>query len=94
MKCLRCGYCCKHLWVMIVNDPEIGIELDNIIEHRGQGVSCKHLTGNVPGEYACALHDKEWYEETPCNMHGQIESSTDTDCRMGRCQLDLIKTKG
>ena len=90
MICLRCGYCCKELWVMIVNDPDKGIEIDNIIEHKGQGNSCKQLQGNVVGEYSCAIHDKEWYDETPCNRHGQIESSPDTECRMGRYQLDNV----
>jgi len=88
MICLRCGYCCKRSCVIIVDDPEKGIQDDNLIVHDGQGNSCKHLQGNVMGEYSCAIHDKEWYEETPCNRYGQIESSPDTECRMGRYQLD------
>ena len=83
MICLRCGYCCKHLWVIVVDDPEKGITEDNLIEHRGGGIPCKHLRGNKPGEYTCIIHNKKWYKETPCYRHGQIEPSPDTPCRMG-----------
>ena len=31
MECLRCGYCCKDLAVVIVDDPEKGITKDNLI---------------------------------------------------------------
>ena len=82
MICLRCGHCCKHYMVAIVDNPAIGIKEDNLILHLGDGTSCPHLLGNEPGEYSCALHDKEWYSETPCAKHGQIEASN-TNCRLG-----------
>jgi len=82
MQCLRCGYCCKYSWVMIVNDPEKGLVEGNIVEHLGQGKACKHLVGCGPGMYFCAVHNNEWYPETPCYDHSQIEQGN-TNCRMG-----------
>lgn len=84
MICLRCGYCCLTSCVIIVDDPEKGIQEDNnLILQNGLEKRCKHLRGDSSGEYSCAIHDKTWYKETPCFSHGQIESSTDTPCRMG-----------
>jgi len=82
MICSRCGYCCKHYSVIIVDDPAKGIVEDNLIHHPGTG-PCKHLLGDKPGEYSCALHDEPWYIETPCHAFGQIEESFDTPCRIG-----------
>ena len=87
MKCLRCGYCCHKSLVIIIDDPEKGIEKDNLIAHKGDG-PCKHLEGNKPGEYKCSIHDRSWYKKTPCYSHGQIESSPTDDCRMGRYIID------
>jgi hypothetical protein len=72
---------------MIVDDPEKGISEDNIIAHEGNG-PCKHLEGNKPGEYKCKIHNKPWYKKTPCYSHGQIESSPEDECRMGRYIID------
>lgn len=90
---MRCGYCCKHLWVMIVDDPSKGIVEDNIIEHKGQGQPCKHLCGDAPGEYSCAIHDEPWYEETPCARHEQV-GKPDAPCRMGEFILRGQKDEG
>ena len=86
MICLRCGYCCKNCCVIIVDDPEKGISQDNLIAHDGHGIPCKHLIGDKPGEFSCALHDKPWYKETPCFAHGQIEQH-ESNCRMGEYLL-------
>jgi len=85
MKCLRCGYCCIHYCVVIVDDPEKGLREDNVLFHGTSEVpeKCKHLLGDKPGEYSCALHDKKWYKRTPCFAHGQIEEHKDDPCRMG-----------
>lgn len=83
MKCLRCGYCCKHYMVVIVDNPEKGIVEGNLIVSEGNGVPCKHLIGEKPGEYRCAIHDYPWYKKTPCFSHGQIEASVDCVCRLG-----------
>ena len=68
--------------VVIVDDPEKGIADGNLIFHDGMQQPCKHLQGDKPGEYSCALHDYPWYDETPCFSHGQIERGN-TNCRMG-----------
>lgn len=81
MVCLRCGYCCIHYFVAIVNDPEKGLVEGNIVSYEGHG-PCKHLRGNKPGEYSCILHDKPWYDETPCFAHSQFERK-ESPCRIG-----------
>ena len=81
MKCLRCGYCCIHYFVPIVIDPEKGLAEDNITVHLGNG-RCPHLRGDKSGEYSCAVHDKSWYDQTPCSDFGQIEAH-DSPCRIG-----------
>jgi hypothetical protein len=83
MKCIRCGYCCIHYDVIIVADPKLGIQEDNI-HHKPSGVKCPHLTGDVPGEYTCAVHNEPWYKETPCYDFGQIEESENDICRIGK----------
>jgi hypothetical protein len=73
--------------VMVVDDPAKGITDDNIIAHMGDGTPCKHLEGEE-GNYFCRIHDEDWYSETPCYNHGQIESGN-TNCRIG----EFILTK-
>ena len=90
MICLHCGYCCLNSWVVIVDDPEKGIQEDNLL--CVESTRCKHLRGSKPGEYNCAIHDYPWYEETPCANHGQIERK-DSECRMGRHQLNKLLSK-
>ena len=83
MICLNCGHCCKHYMVVIVDDPEKGIVEGNLIVKEGDGTLCKHLRGDKPGKYSCAIHDYPWYKDTPCFAYGQIESSPDDECRLG-----------
>lgn len=71
MNCLRCGYCCHKLSVVIVNDPKLGIVENNLETHNGLG-PCKHLQGNKPGEYSCTIRNEPWYSETPCAHYTQI----------------------
>jgi len=77
--------------VVIVDDPSKGIAEGNLVVHEGQG-PCKHLQGDKPGAYSCALHNELWYEETPCFAHGQFEQRPDTPCRMGAYILAKEKT--
>lgn len=91
MICLRCGYCCKNYDVIIVDKPELGIVENNLI-HKPSGMPCKHLLGDKPGEYSCAIHDFSWYKETPCYSHGQIEQKN-SNCRIGEYALNLKKIK-
>lgn len=77
------------MMVVIVDDPDIGpIDESNLIARSGDS-PCQHLLGSQPGEYACAVHDREWYGETPCFSHTQIENSPDDPCRMGVFILNL-----
>ena len=84
MKCLRCGWCCKNLCVIVVNDPNKGIQEGNLITHEGNGKSCPHLKGTA-GKYECAIHNEPWYEETPCAQYTQIGKEGEP-CRMGLYQ--------
>jgi hypothetical protein len=83
MKCLRCGYCCTSLLAVVVDDPEIGITPENLITigRSGEKERCKHLRGEAPGEYSCAVHDRPWYPETPCAAYQSHWPSV--NCRMG-----------
>ena len=87
MKCLRCGYCCLNSSVIILVDPDKPIDEDNMM-HIDGAKRCPHLRGDVPGDYSCAIHEHPKYEETPCHSHGQIESSPDNECRLGRYILE------
>lgn len=83
MRCLRCGYCCKELFVVIVVDPERGIREDNLRSINLKEERCPHLRGDRVGEYSCAIHHYSWYKETPCYAHTQYEREH-SDCRIGR----------
>ena len=87
MICLRCGYCCKSMTVVIVDDPKRRIVEDNLIFHDGGGIPCKHLKGDKIGKYSCKIHNEKWYKKTPCFSHGQIESDVNQNCRMGEYLL-------
>ena len=87
MICLRCGYCCKHYFVAIVDDPAKGFTEDNLIMHDGNGLPCKHLVKNENGKHSCAIHHYPWYQETDCFRHTQVESDPRCECRLGREML-------
>ena len=89
MICLRCGYCCKRLSVIIVDDPSKGVTEGNLILHEGNGTPCKHLEGDGPGNYSCGIHDKPWYKDTPCYSHSQTERGNQ-ECRIGRYIIDNL----
>jgi len=74
--------------VVIVDDPEKGIAEDNLIVHPGNDKPCKHLEGNKPGEYSCKIHDKVWYDKTPCFSHDQFSRYPNDPCRIGKYILD------
>ena len=86
MRCLRCGICCTTHMVVIVKDPKLG-PVDGNLEGRSGSERCRHLLGSVP-PYSCAVHDEEWYPETPCARHGQIERHSDEYCRLGNFHLN------
>jgi len=87
MRCLRCGYCCMHSFVVVVRDPDMadreGISDDNLMVVGANGPErCPHLVGDRVGEYSCAVHGRPWYRYSPCAAHVQVEVE-DSDCRMG-----------
>jgi hypothetical protein len=71
-----------NMCVVIVDDPDKGIQEGNLKVHEGKG-KCPHLQGDRVGEYSCAVHNKKWYKKTPCFSHRQIERSVNDECRMG-----------
>jgi hypothetical protein len=79
------------MFVVIVNDPEKGLQEDNLKVHMGDG-PCQHLLGDKPGEHSCRIHGYPWYGETPCAAHGQIEVR-DSPCRMGKYLLEQLNGK-
>jgi len=89
MKCLRCGYCCVHSWVMIVNPDKVAndviMDKESLI-FKASGDVCPHLYEDELKDelkYKCTIHHYKWYKETPCFEHGQIEESPEDPCRMG-----------
>lgn len=81
MRCLRCGWCCYQLEVIIVDDPDGKFVEENLkVKHTGD--RCQHLRGEEKGKYSCAIHDRRWYKKTPCATHDQI-GMPGAPCRMG-----------
>jgi len=92
MICLRCGYCCLNYLVVVVKDPNIGIANDNFIALDGTK-RCPHLEGNEPGKYSCKIHEYDWFKDTPCSEHGQIETQACNLCRVGEYKLKNMKNQ-
>jgi len=83
MICLRCGWCCQYLTVVL---PDGTYKING---------PCKFLKWK--GDMAvCTIHGKRWkivddhgnvhegnWDETPCGQHGQVESKN-SSCRMGQ----------
>ena len=91
MICLRCGYCCKRLSVVIVKDPDKPPSEDNLTVFNGginpetgefdNNTRCPHLRGDKVGEYWCVCHDKPWFKQTPCAAYQS--HWPEKKCRMG-----------
>lgn len=86
MKCLRCGRCCA--FPVVIVKPEF-VDIYDPVDPKTEwltvkldGETCPHLKWD--GDTAiCAIHDKEWFPETPCGMHTQIEEKVTDNCRTG-----------
>jgi hypothetical protein len=91
MICLRCGECCKHYFVVIVDDPAKGPAESNLKTLDGSA-PCQHLRGDTPGHYSCAIHHYPWYKNTPCGHHEQIGKPND-ECRLGQFILSVKPSK-
>lgn len=88
MKCLRCGYCCIELSVIII-DPKYTSEDIHLFDlpeeafiHKPSSKICPHLEikNNM---VKCKIHEFKWYKETPCYQYSQIEYR-DSICRIGQ----------
>ena len=84
MQCLRCGYCCIYYSVIILD-----ADADEGVSYKDCGTPCKHLS-IAEGIATCHLHDEPRYEETPCAEFTQIESHTDSPCRIGKAIRNAV----
>ena len=94
MRCLNCGFCCIAYDAWVVDDPDLGLIKTNWTYKKAHE-KCKHLKGKGPGEYFCEIHDKEWYDQTPCakyelTLMGETEN---TPCRVGERTLKKVRDK-
>ena len=87
MICLRCGYCCVHLDVAILNpksikpDGSIDPECPDPIIFKPAGLKCPHL--RYEGEMAvCTIHELDCYRQTPCYQFEQFGREDDV-CVLG-----------
>ncbi len=87
MICVRCGYCCVHLTVIIIA-PEYAtpnFRMSRVVKEqtfcKHSGEECPHLSFETD-KAICAIHRFKWYEQTPCFSHTQIGAG-DAKCRMG-----------
>jgi hypothetical protein len=85
--CLRCGNCCLHLDVAIVNPDCILADgsldpgrLDSM-SFKPSGSVCPHLTFEE-GVAVCRIHHLSCYVGTPCDQFEQIGREDDA-CIMG-----------
>ena len=68
---------------VVPDNPRWGPMEENLIVTPGDGQRCKHLRGDIPGEYSCFIHNREYYHEIPCHEFGQIENDPNSVCRIG-----------
>ena len=93
MICLHCGYCCVQHDVVIIHPTyinEINTEDDidrHMLMHKPGQIACPHLYESDDNKLLCQIHDKPWYNSTPCAKHTQIEREN-TECRIGRYIID------
>jgi hypothetical protein len=87
MICLRCGYCCIHLDVNVVNPKSIRPD-GTVDSHEGSmipkpgGRKCPHLAF-VKNKAVCTIHDLPCYKGTPCEQFEQF-GPQDSVCLLGR----------
>lgn len=92
MQCLRCGYCCCFLDVIIISSSalqktgEVDFTNETNFQHKPCDKECPHLKWDNENA-VCIIHSCSWFEETPCHEYGQIESK-DSPCRMGQYLKD------
>lgn len=89
MRCLRCGYCCIKYCVVVVKpeyiDEDLNFEDLSIREKlmfKDSDIWCPHLEELNKFTFSCKVHDKPWFNKTPCFDFSQIEQS-ESNCRLG-----------
>ena len=87
MICQRCGKCCCGFFIGVIHPDFVKehLNIDKLPKEAFLGLSsgpCPHLSWD--GDIAiCKIHHYEWYKQTPCYSHGQVESCKDDLCRTG-----------
>jgi hypothetical protein len=88
MKCLRCGYCCCFLDVVIISpsaiqsDGSVDFENEHNYQYKPTNVECPHLKWKDESA-VCGIHHFPWFIETPCYSYTQI-GLEDSPCRTGK----------
>ena len=90
MICLHCGYCCIEYGAVVMEDPALGIVRGNAV-FKPAGEKCLHLKG-TKGEYSCAIHEEDFYKQTPCHYFGQATPG-DKNCEIGERVMATKKSK-
>ena len=98
MICVHCGLCCYDYPVGIIKKEFKDLDIKSTDQFPEEAFDVK--PGNTPCEHLywenhesrCAIHDKPWYQETPCFAFGQIEESPDCICRIGEWIMEKRKT--
>lgn len=94
MICLRCGYCCTHLSVAIVNprsvlsDGTIDANDPEAVIIKRAGECCPHLIFSDE-KAVCTIHHLPCYSESPCDQFEQF-GPNDAVCTLG----NYFKTAG
>lgn len=87
MICLRCGYCCTHLDVSIVNplrirpDGSLDPRDSNPMMAKPAGMRCPHLAF-LDNKAVCTIHHLSCYRGTPCEQFEQFGPQDDI-CILG-----------
>ncbi|HOT06875.1 MAG: hypothetical protein A4E45_00592 [Methanosaeta sp. PtaB.Bin039] len=87
MICLRCGYCCDHLDVMIVDprairaDGTIDPQRTSAMVSKPSDTRCPHLEFR-DGMAACTIHELACYQGSPCQLFVQFGPEDDI-CILG-----------
>ncbi len=96
MICQRCGFCCLHLDVMIINprsirsDGTIDPEDRNSMIKKQKGEKCPHLAHS--GEVAvCTIHDLPCYRVRPATYSNRSAPRMDPASSAGTTNLRLYE---
>lgn len=87
--CIHCGACCYDFPVVIIQNKFKDLKVEDANDLPQEAFVIK--SGNTPCPYLkwdedksrCEVHNKPWYPSTPCFDFGQVESDSNTICRLG-----------